>query len=78
MSLYNSSGSLRASFAYDDSYAKMHILNRSNTPIFTVEEPNGNVGIGTTSPSALLELSSTISQKGRIRITETATVINAY
>ena len=55
----NSAGDTRFTFLYDGSNIRYSIANRSSSPLLTVAETSGYVGIGTTAPGARLHVDGT-------------------
>ena len=62
----NTSGAKRMGVEYDNNNVSLSIVDRSENKLLTIKEGNGNVGIGTASPSQNLHVSSSADTVVRI------------
>jgi len=72
---FKANGTANYRYIGSDSSDKMHIYNNAASALLTVQN-NGYVGIGTTSPSALLEIASSTANRPSVYITNTSTSPN--
>ena len=79
---HNLNGDLRMGIEYDASTADLNIVKRDRTKIVTFDESTGNMGIGTTSPTDLLDVRGSIKARdasdnvGRFHTRNAFTVTN--